>query len=92
MELSKILEERKKQYGTFFDHAHITQHFKRYVREHKSWNYMKVDQQEALDMVLHKIGRIINGNPDNIDSWDDIAGYATLVANRLREDAKGTTG
>jgi hypothetical protein len=41
------------------------------------------DQQEALDMIFHKIGRIVNGDPDYADSWIDIAGYATLVADRL---------
>ena len=34
-------------------------------------------------MIFHKIGRIINGDPDYADSWHDIAGYAQLVANRL---------
>lgn len=42
------------------------------------------DQKEALEMLAHKIGRILNGDPDYADSWDDIAGYATLVANRLK--------
>lgn len=42
------------------------------------------DQYEALDMIAHKIARIINGDPDYADSWDDIAGYAKLVADRLQ--------
>jgi hypothetical protein len=41
------------------------------------------DQQEALDMIFAKIGRIINGDADYADSWIDIAGYAKLVADRL---------
>lgn len=41
------------------------------------------DQQEALDMIAHKLGRILNGDPDYADSWADIAGYARLVADRL---------
>lgn len=44
---------------------------------------MQADQQEALDMIGHKIARIMNGDPDYADSWRDIAGYATLVADRL---------
>ena len=43
------------------------------------------DQTEALHMIAHKIGRIINGDADYVDSWHDIAGYAQLVANRLNE-------
>ena len=34
-------------------------------------------------MICHKIGRIVNGDPDYADSWIDIAGYAKLVADRL---------
>jgi hypothetical protein len=31
------------------------------------------------------LARIASGNPEHIDHWDDIAGYATLAANYLRE-------
>lgn len=41
--------------------------------------------KEALDMIVHKIGRILNGNPNYIDSFRDIAGYAELVVNYLKE-------
>ena len=41
------------------------------------------DQREALEMIAHKIARILNGDPDYADSWHDIAGYAQLVADRL---------
>lgn len=40
-------------------------------------------QSESLDMIAHKIGRIIAGDPNVEDHWRDIAGYATLVADRL---------
>ena len=42
------------------------------------------DQREALEMIAHKIARIVNGDPNYADSWVDIAGYATLVADRLQ--------
>jgi len=45
---------------------------------------MGEDQWEALEMIATKLSRIVNGNPNKIDNWDDIAGYATLVADRLR--------
>jgi hypothetical protein len=35
-------------------------------------------------MIAHKIGRIVNGDPDHVDSWVDIAGYAQLVADELQ--------
>jgi hypothetical protein len=46
------------------------------------------DQREAIDMIIHKLGRIINGNPDKVDSWRDVAGYSTLVADRLEGNAR----
>lgn len=48
------------------------------------WDVLAFDMQESLHMIAHKIARILNGNPDHIDSWVDIAGYAQLVANRLQ--------
>jgi len=35
-------------------------------------------------MIFSKIARILNGDPNHLDSWTDIAGYATLVADRLQ--------
>ena len=34
-------------------------------------------------MIAHKIGRILAGNPDFKDHWDDIAGYAVLISQRV---------
>ena len=34
-------------------------------------------------MIACKIARILSGDPNWRDHWDDIAGYATLVAERL---------
>lgn len=80
-----ILNERGKRYGTFEGHAEIAQFYKTGLMGFlDSRNkFLANDQQEALDMIFHKIARIINGDPDYADSWIDIAGYAKLVADRL---------
>jgi hypothetical protein len=80
-----ILEERGSRYGPFVTHAEITQRLKAVATEfiYERDKALAHDQQEALDMIFHKIGRIINGDPDYADSWVDIAGYAKLVADRL---------
>ena len=90
--LDDVLEARGEQYGPFIDHATIAQDLKDVVRDALEENVilLEPDQQEALEMILHKIARIVNGNPDNIDSWIDIAGYSTLVANRLRDDEQAS--
>ena len=83
--IDAVLAERGTRYGKFVGHAKVTQALK-YVIERGLDERTKVladDQQEALDMICHKIGRIVNGDPDYADSWVEIAGYAKLVADRL---------
>lgn len=77
------LTERGKRYGKFKDHANITQQLKTVMFGFNPSLQIESDQREALEMIAHKIGRIINGDPDYADSWVDIAGYAKLVADRL---------
>lgn len=80
------LAERGSRYGKFKDHAEITQKLKRAIFRHintVSKADLDADQLEALEMICHKIGRIVNGDPNYADSWIDIAGYAKLVADRL---------
>jgi len=82
-DVTEVLEERGSRYGSFKGHADITQKLKHVMGRGDSWHKLAPDQKEALDMIAHKIGRIVNGDPDYADSWIDIAGYAKLVADRL---------
>lgn len=79
------LEERGQRYGAFIGHATVTCRLKRVVAsELQDRNkHLEPDMLEALDMICHKLGRIINGDENYADSWHDIAGYATLVEKRL---------
>jgi hypothetical protein len=84
-EVDATLDARAVDYGKFIEGAEVMQMLKRVVQNALS-NRDKTlahDQAESLDMIIHKIGRIINGNPDVVDHWLDIAGYAQLVADRL---------
>ena len=78
------LTERGHRYGKFKDHARISQSLKDEMCIHLNWCHLAPDQREALEMIAHKIARILNGDPNYVDSWHDIAGYATLVADRLK--------
>ena len=89
--IDKTLDERGQRYGEFASHAHVTQLLKRAMGRHPGWRKLADDQREALEMTAHKIGRILNGDPDYIDSWHDIIGYIRLVEQRLeREQGKPT--
>jgi hypothetical protein len=84
-DLTDTLNERGSRYGKFTGHAAVTQELKEVIAAHlkDKLKRLSYDQQEALDMICHKIGRIVNGDPNYADSWIDIAGYAKLVADRL---------
>ena len=78
-----ILNTRATTYGAFKDVAQVAQEMKNAIRMCNN-SELEDDQIEALDMIASKIARIVNGNPDHVDSWVDIAGYAQLVADRLQ--------
>lgn len=81
--INYVLAERGERYGEFVGHAAIAQEIKRTMRYTSNWPAMDDDAKEALEMIAHKIARILNGDPTYADSWVDIAGYAKLVADRL---------
>jgi hypothetical protein len=84
-QVDAVLDSRAVDYGAFKEGAALMQSIKRTMAAHAA-NHNKTfadDQWEALEMIVHKIGRIVNGNPDKVDHWTDIAGYAKLVADRL---------
>lgn len=83
-----LITERGSRYGKFKDGAEIMQPLKDTMRDVDGWNNLTASQKEALDMIQHKIGRILNGDPTYDDSWKDIAGYATLIVNELNGEVK----
>lgn len=87
-DIQKTLDERGSRYGVFAEHARITQLQKDFFRSLPNWEKLSMSQRESLDMIAHKIGRIMNGDPTYADSWVDLAGYAQLVVNELEGNPK----
>lgn len=88
VDIESLVAERGSRYGKFKDGAEIMQELKTVMREVDGWHNLTPSQREALDMIQHKIGRILNGDPTYDDSWKDIAGYATLIVNELNGEIK----
>ncbi len=87
MSIENMLVNRGKAYGNFYENASTIQHLKEVVFEHaKDWNKMQPDVRQALEMICTKIGRILSGDAGHVDTWEDIAGYAVLVADRIKGD------
>lgn len=82
-DINSTLAERGNRYGAFSGHAAVTQKIKNAITTGRNYSKLNDSQIEALEMIAHKIGRIVNGDPNYADSWHDIAGYAKLVEDQL---------
>lgn len=89
--IQKILRERAKTHGDFRENSRISQNIKDIILQEAAEDHcnLSTEQFEALDMIAHKLSRILAGNADFIDHWEDIAGYALLIAQILWEDQEG---
>jgi hypothetical protein len=86
MGIEEILAEREKTHGQYEVTAEIIQDLKKTMTESPNWDNLPSTMREALEMNQHKIGRILSGDFNHIDSWRDIVGYNQLVVNILERD------
>ncbi len=82
--LLDTIAARESQYGEFQTQAATAQLIK---TSFTGLAKLEPDMAEALELIATKISRILNGNPNKLDHWHDIAGYATLIEQRLLKDA-----
>ena len=78
--IDQLLQEREKTHGDFRNQARVSQSLKGLARIELGYSRLNETQRETLDHIFTKIGRILAGNPECKDHWDDIAGYATLIS------------
>jgi hypothetical protein len=81
--INKTLAARGAKYGTLAANGVTSQNLKNTMRKAPGWCNLTADKQEALDMIQHKISRILNGDPEYNDNWHDICGYAKLVEDEI---------
>jgi hypothetical protein len=86
--LEQILQDREADYGQFKMLAKLSQDLKEVVARQYKWGEMPPNHKESIEMILHKISRLVNGNSHKADTWLDIAGYATLVASEIMKESK----
>ncbi len=93
MAVDDTLKERGNRYGDFTDHARIAQELQDVMHsaanpfgngiKSREWERLSPVQKQALTVIADKIARILSGDPNYIDNWHDIQGYARLVEERL---------
>ncbi len=84
--IHKILEERGATYGDFRTGAKLAQNLKEVVRGHLYWLTFEPYKRESIETMMSKISRLVNGDSDHIDSWEDISGYSELSVRDIQRD------
>ncbi len=83
-EIDATLAERGTRYGDFSDHAVVAQRLQDVMRERQGWEQLDAVKRQALTVIADKIARILTGDPEYVDNWHDIQGYAKLAEQRCK--------
>ena len=79
------IPNRDQQHGGMEAVGDRAQCLKGIMRQGSNWWHLSSGEREALDMIAHKIARILHGaDPHDRQHWEDVAGYAQ-AAMRGRE-------
>lgn len=85
--VTEILQQRGSVYGLFTHNAETTNRIREAMRHSPSrWDLLPDDVKLGLDLIALKIARIVTGDHSHLDNYDDIAGYAKIVADRIRNE------
>lgn len=78
-----LLDERGSTHGDYDKMTHCIQGIKTAMRCGTGWSNLNAGQKEALELIATKIGRIVEGDSNCRDHWQDIIGYSQLVLDRI---------
>jgi len=83
----EIVKERNKIYGDFSNIAEVSQKIK---DMYYMYNAQELDPviNESIDMVIHKLARVICNGSRYIDNIRDIQGYCQLIINYLENQSE----
>lgn len=82
-EVDDTLQAREKSHGPYRQQAQMSQLLKAIIHGHPNWKDLPAEHREALDLIMMKISRLLNGNSSEPDTWIDISGYAMLCYNLI---------
>jgi hypothetical protein len=79
-----ILKERGTTHGAFKDNSETFLALWKVVESSRNYEKGLDDVKKfGLMMILGKVSRLLSGDSDHIDNYDDIAGYAILIKNEI---------
>lgn len=86
--IAETIAERTKTHGDYKDVARVSQATLDLWRTGRNWKTLTDCQRETLQMIAHKVARILAGNANEPDHWRDLSGYSTLIERQILESQK----
>ena len=85
--IEHTLQDRKETHGEFQDVAYTSQSLKNVVKNSGvKYEELSDSKKEAIDNILQKISRIVNGDSNHLDNYHDISGYARLIEKEIEDE------
>ena len=91
-QISGLLSSRQTYYGEFPDNARIADKLLKVLQgqEHDlptNWHRLGATKRQGIVMIVLKLSRALSpsGNPEYVDNWRDIQGYARLIEESCHE-------
>lgn len=91
MNIDETLNERGTRYGEFSKNADLSQSLKQTLHKAPNWNELPNYMKESLEMVMHKISRLLNGDFTYEDNVVDMLGYTQLMLDEMSRDFQEET-
>ena len=82
--VDKVVEERGHTHGSYQEGARVIQSIKRLFHQEPGWMDLDACQKESMDMIATKCGRILCGDQNAIQHWEDLGGYSKLIIDRIK--------
>ncbi|WP_104748584.1 hypothetical protein [Helicobacter cetorum] len=77
--INQILDEREEKYGDYETMAMLDTELKEALRTHPNFIALPNEIKCSLEMILHKVARVVNGDYMHKDNFIDIKGYSELA-------------
>lgn len=75
---TQVIADRAATHGSFNLQGSFAAMIKKLARESPNYGDLEPRQGEAIDMIITKLARILYGDAQHLDHWQDIEGYAKL--------------
>lgn len=85
-DITATLAQRGEAYGDFREQGRVCQNLKKAMHDSPNWAFLPSYLREGLEMVQHKVSRILNGDALYDDNLHDIVGYTKLMQDRAAQD------